>query len=98
MKSGRNQKLTDSQIHTIKHLRRKGYPVSVIAKVTTSLYGIAISTVYYHAHEVEYEEKQAIRTLIRTLLREGKTTADVAELWDVPLSTLNRLYVGKHVV
>lgn len=98
MKSGRNQKLTDNQISTIKYLKRNGYPTSIIARVTTSLYGIAISTVYYHASIQEQEDTMAIRQAIRELIFNGKSTLDISKDWGVPLETINRLYVGKRVV
>lgn len=98
MKSGRNQKLTDSQIGTIKYLKRSGYPTSVIAKVTCSLYGIAISTVYYHATIQEQQDTVEIREAIRELIFMGKSTQDIAREWGVPLATINRLYVGRRVV
>lgn len=98
MKSGRNQKLTDSQISTIKYLKRNGYPTSVIARVTCSLYGIAVSTVYYHAASQEAEDTLAIRAAIRDLIFTGKSTQDISNDWGVPLATINRLYVGRRVV
>ena len=98
LKSGRNQKLTDSQISTIKYLRRNGFPTMKIARVTNSLYGIAISTVYYHAAIVEAEDTKLIREAIRDLIFSGKSTRDIAQEWGVPLSTINRLYVGRRVV
>lgn len=98
MKSGRNQKLTDSQIGTIKYLKRNGYPTAVIAKVTCNLYGIAISTVYYHAAIQEQEDTAVIKEAIRDLILNGKSTLDIARDWGVPLATINRLYVGRRVV
>lgn len=98
MKSGRNQKLTDSQISTIKFLKRNGYPTAVIAKVTCALYGIAVSTVYYHAAIQEALDTQAIRQAIREQIFMGKSTQDIAIEWGVPLATINRLYVGRRVV
>lgn len=98
MKSGRNQKLTDSQIETIKYLRRNGFPVSAIAKVTCNLYGIAISTVYYHASVQEQQDTAVIKSTIRDLILSGKSTLQISKEWGVPLSTINRLYVGRHVV
>lgn len=98
MKSGRNQKLTDSQIGTIKYLKRNGYPTAVIAKVTCSLYGIAISTVYYHATVQEQEDTALIKSAIRDLILSGKSTLEISKEWGVPLATINRLYVGRRIV
>lgn len=98
MKSGRNQKLTDTQISTIKYLRRNGFPTMTIARVTNTLYGVAISTIYYHASIVEAEDTAIIREAIRELILKGKSTQDISNDWGVPLATINRLYIGKRVV
>ena len=98
MKSGRNQKLTDTQISTIKYLRRNGFPTMTIARVTQALYGVAISTIYYHASIVEQEDTAIIREAIRELILKGKSTPDISNDWGVPLATINRLYIGKRVV
>jgi len=99
MKSGRNQKLTDTQISTIKYLRRNGFPTMTIARVTQALYGVAISTIYYHASIVEAEDTALIREAIRDLIiSQGKSTQDISNDWGVPLATINRLYIGKRVV
>jgi hypothetical protein len=98
MKSGRNQKLTDTQISTIKYLKRNGFPTMTIARVTKSLYGVAFSTIYYHAAIVEAEDTRLIRETIRDLIFSGKCTREIAKEWGVPLATINRLYVGRRVV
>jgi hypothetical protein len=69
-----------------------------IAKVTNSLYGVALSTIYYHAQVVEAEDTMLIKATIRDLILNGKTTGQVAKEWGVPLATVNRLYIGKRVV
>ncbi len=98
MKSGRNQKLTDTQISTIKYLKRNGFPTMTIARVTHSLYGVAFSTTYYHASIVEAEDTRIIKGTIRDLILAGRSTRDIATEWGVPLATINRLYVGRRVV
>jgi len=69
-----------------------------IARVTNTLYGVAISTIYYHASIVEAEDTAIIREAIRELILKGKSTQDISNDWGVPLATINRLYIGKRVV
>jgi hypothetical protein len=95
MKSARNQKLTDQQIATIKHLKASGYQTITIARVCKSVHGVALSTTYYHVRTLKVEdwaERRRMRAKIRELLFNGLTTSDVAREWNMPLAEVNRLY------
>lgn len=102
----RNQKLRDSQIQAIKKLKRKGVRISFIAKVIHHGEGLSLSAVYYHLsdrrsaydnnlrrHRVN--QQTFIRQRIGELLSEGYTTGFIAEDWNVPLATINKIYTSK---
>jgi hypothetical protein len=95
-KSGKNQKLTDSQIATIKYLREEGYSIIVIARLAKRMYGIGLSTTYYHCQTIdpEWGAKRKVQKIIRQHLDDGFTTKQLAEKWGIPLPILNKLYVG----
>jgi hypothetical protein len=68
-------------------------------------YQVSVSTAYYHlsdnrqAYEYEARKKRAeenerAKQVIRSMLKAGYTTGDIASLYNVPLVTVNKLYVG----
>lgn len=95
-KSGKNQKLTDNQIATIKYLREEGYSTIIIARLAKQLYGIGLSTTYYHCQTIDpkWEAKKKIKQAIKIKLEQGFTTQQLAVKWGIPLQVLNKLYVG----
>ena len=96
LRSGRNQKLTDSQIATIKYLREEGYSTIVIARLARQMYGIGLSTTYYHCQTIdpEYLYRRRMQQLIRAQIEKGYTTREISEEWKIPLVVINKLYVG----
>jgi hypothetical protein len=95
-KSGKNQKLTDSQIATIKYLREEGYSTIVIARLAKQMYGIGLSTTYYHCQTIDpdWGAKKKIQRTILMFINQGYTTGELAKKWNIPLAVLNKLYVG----
>jgi hypothetical protein len=88
--------LTDNQIATIKYLREEGYSTIIIARLANQLYGIGLSTTYYHCQTIdpEYVYRKRVQRVIREQIEQGYTTRDVAEMWKIPLEVINKLYVG----
>jgi hypothetical protein len=98
-----NQKLTDEQIATIKHLRSIGVQLSLIADTIEQQYGVSKSTAYYHASEnreaydgtarkLREIEMHKIKARIYAMIEEGMTTQDIAQYWNMPLATVNKIY------
>ena len=78
--------------------------MSLIAQVIQERYGVSKCTAYYHASEnrdaydgqarkAKQAELSRIKERIYTLLAEGMTTADVATDWNMPLATVNKIYI-----
>jgi DNA-binding NarL/FixJ family response regulator len=99
-----NQKLTKEQIATIKHLKSSGVQLSLIAQVIQDRYGVSKCTAYYHASDnrdsYDYQARRAkqaelnrIKEKIYVLIAQGFTTEDVASEWNMPLATVNKIYV-----
>lgn len=100
----KNQKLTDQQIQTIKELKSRGVRISFISKLLQAE-GLALSTAYYHLSDNRqaYEncakksrqiQREYIKQRIFNLIETGNTTGQIASDWNVPLKTINKLYVG----
>lgn len=102
MKKATNQKLTDQQIQEIKTLKNNGVRISFISKLLHAE-GLAISTAYYHlsdnrdaycnkAKKIRAAQRNVIQNRMSKLIDQGYTTGDMAEDWNIPLKTLNRIY------
>ena len=100
----KNQKLTNQQIQTIKELKNNGVRISFISKLLQAE-GLALSAAYYHlsdnrqaydnrAKKTRGLQKEYIRQSIVSLIDEGHTTLTIADMWNVPLKTLNKIYAG----
>ena len=98
-----HQKLTNHQIQTIKELKNKGVRIHFIAQLLEAE-GLAKSTAYYHlsenrqAYENEAKKNRAnqrayIQQRVAELIETGLNTAQIARDWNVPLATLNKLYI-----
>ena len=95
MRSAKNQKLTDSQIKTIKYLKDTGYSTIIIARVCNSMYGVALSTTYYHVRAMQpddWNEKRGIQQQIQKMLNMGMTTQDISQEWGMPLAKVNKMF------
>ena len=104
MKTGTNQRLTNEQIHTIKHLKENGVRISIIARVLKTSYGVSLSTAYYHcsdnresydyhARKVREARHQQIQQKICGMIKNGMTTQDIAIEWNMPLAQVNKIYI-----
>lgn len=103
MRTATNQKLSNAQIATIKHLKNEGVRLSIIARVLNASYGVSLSTAYYHASEnresYEYHARkikearlQKTKQKIYDMIQEGMTTGEIASYWNMPLATVNKIY------
>jgi len=103
MRSATNQKLTDQQIATIKHLKSNGVRISIISQVLSATYGVSPSTAYYHASEnrdsydyrarkIREAQLQKTKEKIYAMIQEGMTTGQIACSWNMPLATVNKIY------
>lgn len=95
MKNHWRQKLTNEQIATIFYLRQLGYTKAIIAKTVRQQCNVALSTTYYHLDRLEVAEKLAMREQIRTLIKQGMTTREIAKEWQQPLEVVNKIYAGQ---
>lgn len=103
MRTATNQKLSNAQIATIKHLKNEGVRLSIIARVLNTSYGVSLSTAYYHASDnrecYDYtarkiREARLLKTKekIYAMIQEGMTTGEIALNWNMPLATVNKIY------
>jgi len=99
-----NQKLTNEQIATIKHLRSSGVRLSIIANVLEAQYGVSKCVAYYHASDnreaydnqarkMREAERQRAKQRIHGMIEEGLTTGDIAKFWNMPLKMVNDIYI-----
>lgn len=100
----KNQKLSSQQIQTIKNLKDKGVRISFISKILEAE-GMAKSLAYYHLSEnqdsynnkargIRQRQKEHIQRKIADLIDEGYTTGEIARDWNVPLATVNKIYIS----
>jgi hypothetical protein len=97
MKNHWRQKLSNEQIATIFYLYRQGYSKAIIARTVRQSCGVALSTTYYHLDTLEATERLAMRELIRELIKQGFTTIQIAQKWNMPLIKVNQIYAGKRL-
>lgn len=98
-------KLTKTQIKQMKKVQSKGVRLSFLAKVMKYGENIHRTTVYYHlspnrnayeysARKARDRQKEAIREKLQDLVKDGKSTGDIARDWGVPLKTINNIYTS----
>lgn len=104
MRKPTNQKLSNEQIATIKHLKSNGVKLSLIAKVLHQSYGLSLSAAYYHlsdnqdsynntARKIRDAQLQKTKQKIYLLIQQGYTTSDIADEWNMELATVNKIYI-----
>lgn len=104
MRTATNQKLSNEQIATIKHLKNNGVRISLISKVIATTYGVSPSTAYYHASDnresydyqarkIKEAQLQRTKQRIHDMIHgKGMTTGEIAAYWNMPLATVNKIY------
>lgn len=97
MKTSWRQKLSNEQIATIFFLRQRGYSKAIIAKTVKIHCDVALSTAYYHLDRIEIAELMAFRQTIIEYIKQGYTTGQLAEMWNMDLGVINRAYAGKRL-
>lgn len=99
----RNQKLTNQQIKELKTLRNNGVRIHLIAQIIEVEHDMSRSAVYYHlsenkqaysnkAKKIRALQRGKIQRRISQLIEEGMNTGAIANDWNVPLKTLNKIY------
>jgi hypothetical protein len=59
------------------------------------MYGVALSTTYYHVRVMQpddWSEKRRLQQQIRKMLETGMTTQDIAQKWGMPLAKVNKMF------
>jgi hypothetical protein len=97
------RKLSPHKIQTLKELHSSGVRISYISKVFKTTDDVSLSTAYYHLSpnreayantRTKQQQRNALRVFIYEKINAGYNTQQIADMVNVPLRTINRLYVG----
>lgn len=89
------QKLSETAIAEIRHLKNRGVRIAFIGKFAQAYYGVARSTVYRYvsenAHWYNESERRKRLSAIQAMLCFGYNSRQIAEEMNEPLARINKL-------